>query len=485
MSNPLINDDSFRTPHFRYLSEGQCQKLHWGALEILERTGVRLYLQEAVDLLRQRGADVTDGNLVRIPSGLVEWALATVPKRVTLANRDGQRVMPVEGHRVFFGPGSDCLNILDHRTGERRKPVLKDVVEGMTVCDALPDIDFVMSLVLPTDVNTSIADRYQMEAMLTHTKKPIVFVTYEFDGCVDAIEMAQIVAGGPEALRRNPLAVCYINVTTGLRHNDEALQKLLFLSEKGLPFIYAPDANSGVTGPVTPPGSIALVLAGVLTGLVLSQIKREGTPFMMPGWAGAAIDLKTMVAPYCHPTDRGSMLAMGHYYRLPMLGLAGGSDSKTVDQQAAAEASLSLMAEALGGGNIIHDLGYLESGLTYSFPQLVICHEIVRWIKAYVTVTDVNEETLCLDLIDRVEHDGQYLDLEHTYQNFRSHWYPDLFERGVYESWMASGGLSLAERATRRVEEILENHDPVLLPADIRDQLRRIVRRAEESLNRK
>ena len=199
-------------------------------------------------------------------------------------------LMPVEGRKIFFGPGSDCLNILDHRTGKRRKPVLQDVVDGVSLCDALPNIDFVMSMVLPTDVNTAMADRYQMEIMLNFTKKPLVFVTYDFEGCSDAVEMAEAVAGGTEELRRNPNVVCYINVTTGLRHNAEALQKLIFLSKKGLPFIYAPDIYGGITGPVTMPGSVAHIIAGVFTGLVLSQLEREGTPFIMPGWAGTTMD---------------------------------------------------------------------------------------------------------------------------------------------------------------------------------------------------
>ena len=122
MAGMRSNDQVFATTQFRRLSDEQCQKLYWACLEILERTGVRLYDQEALDLLKKAGVSATDGNRVRIPSGLVEKAFTTVPKRVTLCDRHGKRVMPVEGHRSFFGPGSDCLNIIDHRTGERRQP---------------------------------------------------------------------------------------------------------------------------------------------------------------------------------------------------------------------------------------------------------------------------------------------------------------------------------------------------------------------------
>jgi trimethylamine--corrinoid protein Co-methyltransferase len=357
--------------------------------------------------------------------------------------------------------------------------VLQDVVEGMTVCDALPHIDFVMSMFLPSDVDPMASDRYQMEVMLSTTTKPIVFVTNEFSGCVDAVEMAEAVAGGAEALQLRPFAACYINVTTGLIHNEEALQKLLFLAEKGLPAMYVPIVIGGLSGPITPPGSMALINAGVLAGLVLSQLKREGAPFIVPGWGSEGLDMKTLVSPYCSPNPRGLTHAMAHYYNLPSFGLGGCSESKQVDQQAAAEAVLTLMAETLGGANLIHDLGYLESGLTGSLAQLVLCDEIVGWLGHFMAPVEVNEETLALDLIDEIGPDGQFLDTEHTLAHFREHWYPTVFDRHNYDKWQAAGGKSLAERAAERVTKILSEHQPEPLPQDVAQAVQAIVERAE------
>jgi trimethylamine--corrinoid protein Co-methyltransferase len=473
------NDHSFGSVQFRRLSDEQCQKLYWACLEILEGTGVRLYDQEALDLLKKAGVSPTDGNRVRIPSGLVEKARAAAPKRVTLCDRHGNRVMPVEGHRSFYGTGSDCLNVIDHRTGQRRKPVLQDVVDAMTVADALPHIDFVMCMFLPTDVPQPVADRYQMEAMLNHTTKPIMYVTTEFSGCVDAVEMAEAVVGGPEALRQNPLAACYINVTTGLRHNQEALQKLLYLSGKGLPFAYVPSTQGGVTAPVTLAGAMAVAQAGALVGLVLSQLKREGAPFIMPGWGGNMLDMRTTVQPYADPDKRATVPDFVHYLGLPMFALAGCSDSKVVDQQAGIEAALTLMTDALGGGNIVHDLGYLESGLTGSLPQLAICDEILSWLEHFVRGVEINDETLALDLIDEVGPDGQFLDAAHTLRHFRERWYPSLFDRNNHDGWLAKGGTTLAERAAERVTSILAEHKPEPLPDDVAQAVHAIVERAE------
>jgi trimethylamine--corrinoid protein Co-methyltransferase len=480
ITNIRANDTSFGSAHFGRLSPQQCEKLHNASLEILERTGIRLFESEAVEMLRKTGAFIADGNRVRIPASLVEKAFNTVPKRVVLCNRNGERVIFLEDHRTFYGPGSDCLHIIDHRTGARRQPVLQDVVEGITVCDALPQIDFVMSLCLPSDVNQAIAERYQMETMLSCTTKPIVFVTYDFEGCVDAVEMAEAVTGGPEALRQNPLVACYINVTTGLKHNTEALQKLLYLAGKGLPAIYVPVVSGGMTGPVTLAGDMAMVNAGVLTGLVLSQLKREGAPFIMPGWGGEALDMRTMVGPYCAPDLRGMAMGLAHYYNLPAFGYAGASESKLIDTQAGAEAVLTLLVESLAGANLIHDLGYLESGMTFSLAQLVICDEIISWIDHFMAGIEINDETLALDLIDEMGPDGQYLDSEHTFAHFRERWYPRVFERDNYDNWLAQGGKSLAERASERVSEILAEHKPDPLPEDILDKVKAVVMRAEQ-----
>jgi len=445
--------------------------------------GVRLELEEAVVLLKKAGAKVTEDNCVRVPAKLVEKALGTAPKKVVLYSRSGNPAVPVEGHRCFYGPGSDCLNIIDHRTGKRRSPVLKDVAEGAILCDSLPNIDFVMSMFLPSDVDSRIADRYQMETMLAHTTKPIIYVTYELGGCVDAVKMAEAVAGGEEALRKKPMAACYINAISGLLHNKEALEKLLFLSSKGLPLLYLPSSTAAVTSPVTPAGNIALDYAGVLVGLVLSQLMKEGTPVIVSGMPpGGTFDMRTMVTSYCEP-ERTVIQALAHFYDLPMFSIAGVSEAKMPDQQAAAEAALSLVVETLAGGNIIHDLGYLESGLTFSLTQLVLCDEIVSWIKAYTKDFEVSDETLALDLIKKVGPTGQFLDSDHTLRHYRERWYPTLFERGNYKSWKESGEKSLTERASQRIEKILKEHSPAPLHDKIKKKLREITLKAKSDQN--
>jgi trimethylamine--corrinoid protein Co-methyltransferase len=470
-------DTDFGLPLNRF-SQEKCEKIHAASLEILDRIGARLHLEEAIQLLKKAGAKVSDGNLVRIPSHLVEKSLETVPKKIVLYDRHKRPAIHLGNQNCYYGPGSDCLNIIDHRDGRRRKPKIKDVVEGTKLCDSLDNIDFVMSMVLPSDVDQNIADRFQMEAMLNHTTKPIIFVSYDFSGCVDCVEMAEAVMGGAEAFRENPLVACYINVPSGLLHNEDSLQKLLFLAEKNIPSLYIPSSTEGVTSPITTAGAVALDYAGVLVGLVLSQLKQEGAPVIVPGMSPGPLDMRTAVNPYCDP-EQGIMQSMARFYGPPMFSLGGASESKVVDQQAAAEASMSLLFETLTGSDLIHDLGYLESGLTFSFSQLAICDEIVDWIKAFTKEVKVTEETLALDVIAEVGPKGNYLNTAHTLKHYKKRWYPHLFERGTYDSWIEGGGKTLAKRASDKVLRILSEYDPEPLPPKIKERLQGIVKKAQ------
>lgn len=473
---------SQQVPLLHRLSDGAVADIHFATLEILERTGLRLYDEEAVTLLKKAGAHVSEGNLVRIPARLVEWAIQIAPKRIPLYDRNGRQVMALQGNNSYYGTGSDCPHILDHRTGARREATLADVVDGMRVCDYLPNIDFVMSMFIPSDVPVPVSDRYQMEAMLLNTTKPIVYVTHDLDGCRDAVEMAEVVAGGPDALRANPTACCYINITAPLRHNGEAIQKLMFLAKKGLPSIYVgSNTTRGVITPVTAAAAVALGNAGALAGLVLAQLVREGAPVVVMRTGGGGLDMSTMVSSYASPETQGYRGDVCHYYGLPIFGMAGCSDSKLPDEQALAEASLTLLVDSLMGANLIHDVGYIEYGLTNSLEMLTMCDDVIGWIRRFMEPQPVNRETLALDLIHEAGPDGEYLDKDHTYRHFREEWYPRLMNRDNRSNWEMAGGKSYREVAREKVEQVLETHRAPELDVDVQRGIRAVLERAANS----
>ena len=275
--------------------------------------------------------------------------------------------------------------------------------------------------------------------MLALTRKPLVLVTYDLAGMLDGLEMAEIVAGGAGAHGQRPQVAVYINVTRGLLFNEDSVRKLLACAERGVPALWIPVTSGGTTGPITLAGTIAINTAGVLAGVVISQLAREGAPIVVPAFGGDSLDLRTMVDPYAGPEPKGVAASLAHRWGLPMFSLGAGSDSKLADEQAAAEAGMTMLADALAGGHLIHDCGYLESGLTGSLVQLVICDELAGWINALVRPVDVSDEALALDLVDAHGVDGSYLETDHTLAHYRERWYPTLIDRRGYEPWRAAG----------------------------------------------
>jgi trimethylamine---corrinoid protein Co-methyltransferase len=464
---------------FSRMGQQECDRIHRASLEILERVGIEVHDERAGALLVKGGARA-DGVKVFVPDYLVHRALETASKRITLCDRNGKVAMRAWGYRSYFGGGSDCLNVLDHRTGERRRGTLQDVKEAATLMDALPELDFVMSMFLPSDVDQQIYDRYQMEAMLNYTTKPIVFVTPDFEGCVTAVEMCEVVAGGEDAFRRNPFAICYVNVTSGMIANAESLQKCMYLAEKGLPLLYIPLNAGGVNSPVTTAGCMASMNAGTLLGIVLAQLVREGTPVAVPGWNGGPYNLQTMVGNYVLADEQGVAPSMGRYYDLPVFGLGGSTDSKAMDQQCGIEVALSLVFALLSGANIVHDLGFMDAGLQGSLQLHVIANETLGFLRAATAGVAVDDESLALDVVEELGPTGDYLSHDHTLKHFREAFYSKLFDKRPYSQWHDQGATTMEGRATERVDEILESHQPEPLPADVQRDLKQIVARAQE-----
>jgi len=474
MHHPQTNVIAYTAPYYRGMTDDQCRLIHRASLDILERTGVLLYYQPAIDLLKKAGCLIEE-NHVRIPSHLVEWALRTAPSRIMLYNRFGKPVMPLGDRISTFGTGSDCLNILDHRTGERRKAVSQDVVDGIRVADAMPHIDFIMSMFLPSDASVA-AEVRQMEVMLTYSAKPICFVTYGWEGTPEVIEMAEVAVGGADNLRINPTAILYLNPTTAFRHNEEALRKLMYAAEKRLPCVYLPDVQRGLSCPITSAGAMACANAGQLVGLLIAQLVSEGAPIILNAAVPTAFDMKTMILPYLG-LGKAYFLEMNHYYNLPTFNTGGCSDSKLLDEQAIFEATVTLYIAMLSGGNMIHDLGYMESGLTGSLELVVIEDEIVSWIKASTKGLEINEETLALDLIHEHALSADFMGTKHTVRHVREGWQPRLVDRHNYEQWMASGGTSMRDRARVKIEEILGAEPQHILPPAIEKRIRTIAER--------
>jgi trimethylamine--corrinoid protein Co-methyltransferase len=215
-----------------------------------------------------------------------------------------------------------------------------------------------------------------------------------------------------------------------------------------------------------------------MAGYVLANLVRPGTPFIYGG-SGEPMDMSAMLMSYAAPESMlvvSALTDMSKYYGLPSFGYAGCSDSNLYDQQASLESSLWILMASLNGANLVHDVGYINNGLTTSLEQIVVSAEVVGSVRRIAGGIEVDKETMALDLIAEVGPGGEYLTSEHTLRHFRDNWFPRLISRDPYEKWEKKGRKDLGNRANEFVRHILENHEPKPLEGRVADELRRIVR---------
>jgi trimethylamine--corrinoid protein Co-methyltransferase len=470
--NPL--DLNFK-PKVKVIDERQIEQIHLATLEVLERTGVVFNHPRALEVLDGAGAWV-DGDRVRIPAWLVEDSIRHAPKRIVLGSRDGARSVVLEGDKSWFGPSLDCIDYLDPVSEERRPFTSDDCRITATVADALPNYTWVMTIGMAADTEADIADRVIARQVLTYCEKPFVFCCKDVASARDIYEMALLIVGDEEKFKRTPTLVHYSEPISPLSYFGPAVEKIIFCAETGIPVINFPAPQTGGTSPATFAGTIVQGSAESLSGLVLAQLVRPGAPFIYGAFT-TIMDMKTTIFSYGAP-EMSLMVAavsqMAQYYKLPFFGTAGCTDAKFPDPQAAAEVAFSCLSSALVGANLVHDAGsWIDHGSLVSPAFMVLVNEVLDMVKQYMRGIPVNEETLAIELIDRIGPGGHYLDEDHTMRHFRDVWYPNLFDRTIYDVWQQQGAKRFEERLREKTLQAMD-HKPAALSSEIVKELDRM-----------
>ncbi|MEN8244608.1 MAG: trimethylamine methyltransferase family protein [Thermodesulfobacteriota bacterium] len=473
---------TFESPQFRILSRGEVNRVFQAALDCLQRTGVEISNQEARDLLETSGADV-EGSRVRIPSHIVQDAIATNPRSFTIYGRDPKMRMQITPNHVYFGPGPTCTYIMDPFTGKRRKPGRKDPGITARVCDALEHIDFVMSLGLIDDVTPALASVYEFAEMITNTGKPILPWAFKLSHLEDIYRIALCFSGSEKEFKRRPLFAFFSTWQAPLIHTEDDLKNCLWAVERGIPVVYAGGGIAGLNAPVTGAGLLVLQLANTLAGLAILQLKKRGAPVCVGG-VPTAMDLKSTRPTYGTPEMSlysAAICEIFKYLNLPFMGTAGASDSKLTDMQAAIESTTQILLSSLSGANLVHDIGFLDCADIGSLEMLVMSDEIIAMTKRIMRGIEITDETLMLDLIDEVGPSGEFISSDETARRCRKEiTVLDLMDRDPWDIWRDNDSMTMYNRITRRLHTILENHESLPVPDGIMPKINAILEAAEK-----
>jgi len=463
----------FDTPQFRILSNNQIELLHYQTLEILERVGVTFDCQEAIGLLGDAGADVADTKRVKIPSYLVEEALGTAPKTITLYKREGEPAMVL--NRVtgsHFGTVAGVQYYLDPFSRRPRLLRVGDIDNIARLGDSLPNIEWIFTVDSHQTLPGAIADKVSLLHVILNTSKPVCCSIGDVMSLREMIELCSIVTGGEERLRAKPFFVSSVEPVSPLVQGKDAMEKSLLCAEKNIPNVVYSMPMCGATAPATFAGNLAIANAEILSQLVVIQLKRRGAPVIC-GAISNIMDMKTAINPQGSP-EMGVLVAalteLLHYYELPVWGTIS-SDAKTVGAQATTEYTYQILLQAMAGTDFVHDIGYLHHSFMVSPELIVFGNEIIDMVKVLMRGIEVSEETVPIDLIEKVGPGGSYLGEKHTLRHFRSFWTPNVFHRRVD---LDEDAKDCEDLLNQKTIEIIETHQPKPLPEDMVKELLKI-----------
>ena len=473
-------------PRYGILSHDEIQRIHQATVQVLSEVGVRVYHDEVLERLADFGAGVDkDGQSVKIDEGLLTDALEQAGKSYILYGRDGTCTAPIgQGDFVTMSsPGQ--YSWVDPIQKTRRPPTGEDTRKAILVGDALEHIDIVGAMTQPVDIPTPIRDIWLTAELVKGTKKPTRCWITNGQTARYILEIYEVVAGGESELRARPQIEAFIEPISPLQMPKHGMEILLEFTRLGLPISCGPMVQAGATGPVTLAGTLVQENAETLATIVITQVLRPGTSVMYGG-IPHVMDMRTTSISFGSP-EQGlmavAMVQIAKSYGLPVYINTGLTDSNLVDAQSGLEKGMTLLVGALAGGDLIAHLGISGADQGASLPQLVVDNEMVAYAKRILRGLDVEDATLAVDVIKEVSHSEQYLAHPHTVSHFRKEfWIPTMWNRSPWELWLQEGGKSTAERATEKVQEILETHEPEPMDEALAREIDSIVEAAKRYL---
>jgi trimethylamine--corrinoid protein Co-methyltransferase len=477
MSQPLsfIENPAFGID---VLSRSDIEQIHAATLEIIETAGVKFPLPEALDILETNGASVDRAtSIARIPGAVVENALKSAPAAYTLAARDPERDLPLDGSHVFLGTDGCGVQVQDAFTGELHTSAKKDVAECARVSDALDEIGFWWAMVSAQDCPARSRGLHELEAAWNETTKHLQTESLLHPGEMQtAVKMAAALAGGSEELRRRPLLSIMQCTVSPLAHDPGSLEAGLIAARAGLPVGYMTMASCASTGPATPAGNLVVGNAEVIAALALIQMSSPGAPVFYAA-AQTAMDLRSGAYTGGGPEDflfGAATNQLADFYKVPLSMGAFATGAKQPDWQAGVENSFSSFMACASGADMLLGAGLLHGSRILSYEQLVMDCEIYSMVRRMLQGIRLTPEDLALDEIRAVGPGGTFLPRKHTRAHMRELWMPELLDRRTYDEWIVKKD-GAREWAGEKARGILTNHRAEPLDPKLAAELKNII----------
>ncbi len=460
------------------LSNADIQQLHDATLEVIETVGVRFPSQKALDILASHGARVDQAKMVAyIPAPVIEKAMAQAPSAYTLAAMDPALDLSLDGNHSYLATDGCGVEIVDPFTGELRRSTKQDVADIARVADYMEEISFHWVPLSAQDCPPESRSLHELEAIWNVSGKHVQTETIVTEPEMHAaIEMASLLVGGREELRKRPVLSITQCTTSPLGQDGGSLEAGLVAAQAGLPVGFMTMASAASTGPVTLAGTLVVGNAEVLAALALLQLAYPGCPVYYAA-AQTATDLRTGAYTGGGPADflfGAATNLLADFYNIPLSMGAYATGAKEPDWQAALDNSLSAFMAVSTLSDMLLGAGLLHGSRIFSFEQLLLDCEIWSLLHAMFKGIPVDQDSLALEAIRQVGPGGNYLGSRHTLKNMHSLWQPSLLDRRPYSAWEVKrdGARQWAGEKARRV---LQDHRPERLDEGIKKEFGEII----------
>lgn len=471
------------------LTDRNIDLIHQASLAVLEKTGVRVESQEAVEIFQGAGAGVEPddtGFRVKLPPSLVEDCVRLAPGKITLFGRDPQRDVTLEKGRSCFTLFGENVNVIDPHTLEHRSCTKADLGQATRVADSLDEIGIVEKCMGAHEKPASTQSLHNYEAMVTNTGKHVLHGFFSAENTRKIVEMAAACSGGMDTFKARPCVTAVVCPTSPLTLVQQCCEVIVETARSGVGICCVTMPLSGTTSPATMAGTLAIQNAELLSALTLAQLVAKGTPFIY-GSCATIMDLKignpAMGAPENGLLSIGTA-KLAQYYDIPSWCGSGITGSKLPDAQAAYEFALNTSLSVLSGANILFCCGGIEYGLTFDYAKLIMDTAHINSLNLAKGGIEIGEEALALEVIQCVGPGGEFLTHPHTIAHMRNMSGGGLFDRSSRDTWLETGhGKSTTERAYEKARQIIDTHCPVPLPSGAAGAMKSIIEDAEAEIN--
>ena len=475
-----------------FLSGHEVDQIHKASLQILNETGVRILSDKVRGLLAENGAELS-GDIVKIPSSLVEEALSRAPQKITLSAREPKCDLKLPAGEFPFAATSGFSPFVDDfRTGERRYSTSADLKDFAVISDYIDTVDFFWPIVIPGDVTPPLQELYALAISFENNRKHIQCSCVTGKTAKWQVRLAAAITGGEEDLRKRPLFSTINCPVAPLTFEKDSTEAMVVLAKAGIPTAPMSMVLAATTGPATIAGTMAVANAEELACLVITECANPGAPMIYCSEIAPA-NMKTGEINYGapeYPLLCAGGAQMARFYKLPNF-VADISPRKAPNdaappkrkQDATSSIKSSLERVAMSRmtrSDLFASLGGADQAMSASLDQLILDAEVYEHARAYLRRFEINDDTLALDVIHKVGPGGHFLGERHTVEHFKK----EIWSRTMADTFildpMSKG--SFSERAKTKVREILSTHKAPPIKEAVHKEMGQILKDAEKDI---